>query len=36
CHYHTCHCTGVEAFQRLRAALGERITYTGVGSLITW
>lgn len=32
--YYTCHCTGLEAYQRLKLTLGERIAYLSTGDEI--
>ncbi|MDD3306772.1 MAG: MBL fold metallo-hydrolase [Acetobacterium sp.] len=32
--YHTCHCTGVEPYHRLKAMMGDRIDYLATGSVI--
>lgn len=29
--YYTCHCTGIEAYDRLKAVMGERINYLATG-----
>ncbi|MCF0198488.1 MAG: MBL fold metallo-hydrolase [Bacteroidaceae bacterium] len=34
CHYHTCHCTGEEAYEQLRQLLGPQISYASAGSVI--
>lgn len=33
--YYTCHCTGIEAYERLKSAMGDRIDYLSAGSVIT-
>ena len=33
--YFTCHCTGIESFQRLKRILGEKIHYLSTGDRIT-
>ena len=33
--YYTCHCTGIEAYERLKSAMGDRIDYLSAGSEIT-
>ena len=33
--YFTCHCTGMESFQRLKRILGEKIRYLPTGDRIT-
>lgn len=33
--YYTCHCTGIEAYERLKSAMGDKIDYLSVGSEIT-
>ncbi|NLJ70300.1 MAG: MBL fold metallo-hydrolase [Clostridiaceae bacterium] len=33
--FYTCHCTGIEPYQRLKAAMGDRIDYLAAGSEIT-
>lgn len=30
-HYYTCHCTGIESYQRLKAVMGENIEYIAAG-----
>jgi 7,8-dihydropterin-6-yl-methyl-4-(beta-D-ribofuranosyl)aminobenzene 5'-phosphate synthase len=32
--YYTCHCTGIQAYNRLKAAMGDRIDYLSAGSEI--
>ncbi|NLM18968.1 MAG: MBL fold metallo-hydrolase [Clostridiaceae bacterium] len=32
--FYTCHCTGIEPYQRLKAAMGERVDYLAAGSKI--
>ncbi|MDD2504106.1 MAG: MBL fold metallo-hydrolase [Clostridia bacterium] len=32
--YYTCHCTGIEAYERLKSAMGNSIDYLSVGSEI--
>lgn len=34
-HYYTCHCTGVEPYNRLKTVMGENIDYISTGSQIT-
>lgn len=33
--YYTCHCTGIEAYNTLKAITGDRIEYLSAGSEIT-
>lgn len=33
--YYTCHCTGIEAYERLKSAMGDSIDYLSAGSVIT-
>lgn len=33
---YTCHCTGLESYRRLRAVMGERISYLSVGRSLTF
>jgi len=33
--YYTCHCTGIEAYERLKSVMGDRIDYLSAGSEIT-
>lgn len=33
--YYTCHCTGMEAFSRLKTIMGEQIEYISAGSQLT-
>jgi 7,8-dihydropterin-6-yl-methyl-4-(beta-D-ribofuranosyl)aminobenzene 5'-phosphate synthase len=33
--YYTCHCTGIEPYNRLKAVMGDRINYLSAGSEIT-
>jgi 7,8-dihydropterin-6-yl-methyl-4-(beta-D-ribofuranosyl)aminobenzene 5'-phosphate synthase len=33
--YYTCHCTGIEPYKRLKAAMGDSIDYLSAGSEIT-
>jgi len=32
--YYTCHCTGKEPYNRLKAVMGDRIDYLSAGSVI--
>ena len=32
--YYTCHCTGIEAYKRLKPAMGDRLDYLPAGSVI--
>ncbi|MGI6778107.1 MAG: hypothetical protein ACOX7R_08850 [Acetivibrionales bacterium] len=33
--YYTCHCTGIEPYNRLKAVMGDSINYLSAGSEIT-
>jgi len=33
--YYTCHCTGIESYNRLKAVMGENISYISTGDQIT-
>jgi 7,8-dihydropterin-6-yl-methyl-4-(beta-D-ribofuranosyl)aminobenzene 5'-phosphate synthase len=33
--YYTCHCTGIESYQRLKAVMGEKIDYVSTGDQLT-
>ncbi len=33
--YYTCHCTGTEAYRRLKAVMGGRISYISTGDIVT-
>ncbi|MGI5900244.1 MAG: MBL fold metallo-hydrolase [Christensenellales bacterium] len=33
--FYTCHCTGIEAYERLKSAMGDNIDYLSAGSAIT-
>lgn len=33
--YYTCHCTGLESYQRLKAIMGEQISYLSTGNELT-
>ena len=33
--FYTCHCTGIEPYNRLKAAMGDSINYLSAGSEIT-
>lgn len=32
--FYTCHCTGIDAFERLKSAMGDRIEYLSTGKII--
>ena len=34
CHYYTCHCTGIKAFDKMKTRLGSRLDYLHTGSEI--
>jgi 7,8-dihydropterin-6-yl-methyl-4-(beta-D-ribofuranosyl)aminobenzene 5'-phosphate synthase len=34
CHYYTCHCTGIKAFNKMKTQLDARLDYLSVGSEI--
>ncbi|MBR7162983.1 MAG: MBL fold metallo-hydrolase, partial [Clostridia bacterium] len=34
CHYYTCHCTGIKAYNKMKARLGSRLDYLNAGSEI--
>ena len=33
--FYTCHCTGIEAYERLKSVMGDNIDYLSTGSEIT-
>ena len=35
CRYYTCHCTGKQAYEWLRARMGDQIQYVGTGDSVT-